>query len=402
MIKNEIKKCLFSLFVGLSVGVIEVIFGKMLILITSIRESYFFPLILFLPFGGLAIVALYSLIGGRSKEGMGLIFKVGHGEEEKVPIVLIPLVMVSTWITHLFGGSAGREGVAVQIGGAFSNWLARGKLFLGFDQVEWRKTSMIIGMAAGFAGLFQTPLAATFFVLEVLVIGKLEMKSILYTGLAAYSAYFVSSGLGLEKASFHIESTLTLSPLLLIELLLLGLLFALVGVSFSVGLRKGKELFSRLLPNGYQRIFIGGVVLALAIFMCHEGRYAGLGTNLITASFTGESIYSYDFLLKMLLTILTLSIGFQGGEVTPLFAIGCSFGVVVAPLFGLPSTLVAALGYVAVFGSGTNTFFAPILIGGEIFGFEWLPFFFVTMLSAYYFNFNYSIYGNQKNIEELL
>lgn len=398
-LKREISWLSFSLIVGILVGSLEVLFGKILLLVTDWRQLNF---IFFLPVIGIFIYYSYDKFGGKSKEGMGLIFKVGQGENEKIPVVLIPLIMVSTWLTHLFGGSAGREGVAVQIGATLSNWLAKLKILKLNNEADFNRKSVIIGMAAGFSGLFQTPLAAVFFALEVMIIGKLEVSFLIYTGVASYTAFFISQGLGLEKASFIIETNMTLTPMIVLKLVIAGLLFSVVGTLFTLSLKKAKHYFSVWFPNGYKRIFFGGIILATLIIISHSGRYAGLGTNIITASFTGDTVYSYDFLAKLLLTVLTLAIGFQGGEVTPLFGIGSSFGVLIAPLIGLPIELVAALGYVAVFGSATNTFLAPVLIGAEVFGFEWLPYFFITMLVAYHFNFNQSIYSQQRELESFV
>lgn len=139
-----------------------------------------------------------------------------------------------------------------------------------------------------------------------------------------------------------------------------------------------------------------GLILSALLLILYKGRYAGLGTNLIHASLYGEKIYGYDWILKFLLTILTLAAGFQGGEVTPLFSIGASLGVAAGPLFGLPVEFAAALGYAGVFGSATNTFLAPMLIGTEVFGFAYLPYFFVVCTFSYLFNLNKSIYSLQK------
>lgn len=387
---------IFSLVVGGLVGILEVIFGKVLLMLTDWRVSYLGYLILFLPLAGLFIEWLYTRFGGKSRQGMGLIFDAGHGETKEVPLRLIPIVIVSTWLTHLFGGSAGREGVAVQIGGALSHWMSQRKWHVFLPKDNMPQIALITGMAAGFSGLFQTPMAAVLFALEVLVVGKLEIRALLSASIASFTAYFISAYLGLEKFSFFIESRLDFTPLLVVKLVVLGLLFGLVGRFFSASLAKGKSIAKRLIPNNYQRIFIGGILIAILIFVIHYGRYAGLGSNLISASLAGEPIYSYDFLLKILFTILTLSVGFQGGEVTPLFAIGSALGAVVAPLIGLPVAVVAAIGYMAVFGSATNTFLAPILIGGEVFGYELMPVFFVAMCVAYSCNGNQSIYGKQK------
>ncbi|UDM80578.1 chloride channel protein [Vagococcus fluvialis] len=402
IVRKEASMLFFSLIIGCVVGALEVGFGKILLLVTSIRINNFGYWILLLPIIGLLIEWLYKTFSQKSQEGMGLIFKVGQGEELDIPLMLIPLVTVTTWLTHLFGGSAGREGVAVQIGAALSSWVSKLKIFSNLDKEEFSKTAIVIGMAAGFSGLFQTPLAATFFALEVLIVGKLEMKSIFYTGIAAYTSYFVSRGLDLEKSSFIINHHVEMTSMLVVKLLILGFLFSLVGLFFSVSLKQAKAYFTRWMPNNYQKILVGGSIVAILALVLHTGRYSGLGTNLIEASFQGEIIYSYDFLLKIMLTVLTLAVGFQGGEVTPLFAIGSSFGVVMASFMGLPIEFVAALGYVAVFGSATNTFLAPILIGAEVFGYEWLPYFFITMLTAYHCNFNVSIYGKQKNLNEYL
>ena len=387
---------LFSLVIGGVIGVLEVIFGKTLLLVTEWRLTYFSYLIFFLPFVGLLIEFLYTKFGGKSRQGMGLIFAVGHGEEEDIPLRLIPIVMVSTWLTHLFGGSAGREGVAVQIGGTLSHKLGTGKLRKYLPEENLSQITLITGMAAGFAGLFQTPMGAILFALEVLVVGKLQMTALLSATIASFTASFISSFLELEKFSFFVESQLELTPQLIGKLIIIGITFGLVGRLFSFGLAKSKAWISELIPNQYTRIFLGGILVAILIAGLYHGRYAGLGSNLISASFEGGPIYTYDFLLKLLLTIMTLAIGFQGGEVTPLFAIGASLGVILAPILGLPIEVAAAIGYIAVFGSATNTFLAPVIIGGEVFGYHLLPVFFIAMSVAYSCNFNQSIYGKQK------
>ncbi|MDT2840590.1 chloride channel protein [Vagococcus carniphilus] len=387
---------LFSLVIGGVIGVLEVIFGKTLLLVTEWRLTYFSYLIFFLPFVGLLIEFLYTKFGGKSRQGMGLIFAVGHGEEKEIPLRLIPIVMISTWLTHLFGGSAGREGVAVQIGGTLSHKLGTGKLRKYLPEENLSQITLITGMAAGFAGLFQTPMGAILFALEVLVVGKLQMTALLSATIASFTASFISSFLELEKFSFFVESQLEMNLPLIGKLIFIGIAFGLVGRLFSFGLAKSKAWISELIPNPYMRIFLGGILVAILIVVLHHGRYAGLGSNLINASFEGKPIYTYDFLLKLLLTIMTLAIGFQGGEVTPLFAIGASLGVILAPILGLPIEVASAIGYIAVFGSATNTFLAPVIIGGEVFGYHLLPVFFIAMSVAYSCNFNQSIYGKQK------
>ncbi|MGO2083821.1 chloride channel protein [Vagococcus sp.] len=397
----KLKKSLFligfGLVVGSLVGILEVIFGKGLLMIIGWRQVFFFPLIFGLPFAGLLIEWLYSRFGGRSRQGMGLVFDVGLGEQKSIPFRLIPIVIVSTWLTHLFGGSAGREGVAVQIGATLSHWIERLNPFKNLE-LNLTKIALVTGMAAGFSGLFQVPIAAIFFAIEIFIAGKLDYESLLSASVASFTAFYVSKFLGLEKFSYHLVQMPELNFSLLLKLLVLGFLFGIVGFLFAIALKQGKVWTAQLLPNRYVRIFCGGILLVGLLILFHAGRYSGLGSELVTLALNGGKIYSYDFLLKIILTVLTLSIGFQGGEVTPLFTIGCTFGVVIAPLFGLPVTFVAALGYASVFGSATNTFLAPIFLAGEVFGFELTPYIFIIMCIAYHCNFSLSIYGKQKSL----
>nr|WP_317356833.1 chloride channel protein [uncultured Tyzzerella sp.] len=377
--------------IGIVVGIINTIFGKTLLKITDIRETYPLLLIPFLPLCGILIIYCYNKFGGKSFKGMGLIFEVAQQKEDKIPLRLIPFIILSTWATHLFGGSAGREGVAVQIGATFSNWIG--------DKInikDTKKIFLIAGMSAGFSGLFQTPIAAIFFGIEVLIAGNIHYRALVPAITASFMASATSHFLGLEKFTFALSSNLSLNFTLILKLIFLGIIFGLIGGSFAILLKKAKIFFSDKIKNPIMRIFIVGVILSLIFLILYKGRYSGLGTNLINASFYNQQIYYYDWLLKFILTIVTLSVGFQGGEVTPLFSIGATLGVVLASIFNLPIEFVASLGYISIFGSATNTFFAPIFIGGEVFGYQYIPYFFIVMVFAYTFNFNKSIYSLQQ------
>ena len=389
--KRAVAITVLSIFIGLVVGIIDAIFGRTLIFLSDIRSMYPLYLIPFLAFAGLVIVFLYQKYGGKSSKGMTLIFEVGHGVENHIPKRLIPLVIVTTWLTHLFGGSAGREGVAVQLGATVSHWFCK-----NFSIPNTSKVFLVTGMAAGFAGLFQTPLAAVLFAMEVLVVGNLQLTALYPAMIASLVAAWTSHALGLEKFMQPISAHLGLSPILVIKLVLLGVLFGLCGNVFAYALLWSKKKAATIFPNPYKRIVVMGIFLSIVFLLLDKGRYSGLGTNLITASFAGQSIYLYDWFFKLLLTVLTLSAGFQGGEVTPLFAIGASLGVLLAGLFGLPVGLVAALGYAAVFGSATSTFLGPILIGCEVFGFTNFPYFFIVCAVAFSLHRQHSIYGAQK------
>lgn len=382
---------LLSIVIGLIVGSIDALFGEVLIILSNFRVKYFIYLIPFLSIGGMIFTYSFYKYGATSNKGMNLVFLVGHEEEKKIPMRLIPFVMIGTWLTHLFGGSVGREGVAVQLGATISNWLGR---ILKLE--KYSSSLIIVGMAAGFAGLFETPIAATFFAMEVLVVGKLRHEALLPALIGAFTASYTSKFLGLEKFSFELTTPIELDTQLFLKLIIIGIIFGITGASFAHILEKAKSFFKEKIPNPITRIGLGGLVLTGLLIFFYQGRYSGLGTNLIDASFLGEKIYAFDWLLKMFLTILTISVGFLGGEVTPLFTIGTTLGVVLAQITGLPVAFVAALGYASVFGSATSTLLAPIFIGGEVFGFQYTPYFFIVCSVAHFISKNYTIYPLQK------
>ena len=384
-----------AVIIGFIVGVTDTIFGRGLLLIGDIRKEYLYCLVPFIALAGLLIVFIYRKFAGKTGKGMGLIFEIGHKTEEEIPLRLIPVVTVATWITHLFGGSAGREGVAVQLGATLSH---RFNKYFNFPDKS--KVFLVTGMAAGFGGLFQTPIAALFFALEVLTLGNLQLYALLPAIVAAFTASWTSSFLGLEKFTHIVNTNLSITPMTFVKFAILGIIFGIAGNLFVYLQNFLKKFISEKIKNPYYRIFSIGIFLGIILLMLHEGRYTGLGTNLIENSFSGKQIYVYDWILKLLLTTLTLAAGFQGGEVTPLFSIGASLGIVIAFFFGLPIEFAAAAGYISVFGSATNTLLAPIFIGGEVFGFNNLPFFVIIVIFAYLVNRKISTYGLQKNYFE--
>ena len=307
-------------------------------------------------------------------------------KRKSIPLALVPLVIVGTWLTHLFGGSAGREGVAVQIGAVISHEAGK-----KFRCPENDRIMLVAGMAAGFGGLFQTPLAAVFFAMEVIVSGYMQYEALLPAMISAYTAAFTSHILGLEKFTAVIGEKLDLSETkVILSLIVLGILFGLVGRLFSGTLQWMKKRMGNAIKNPYIRIG------AVAVFLFHGGRYSGLGTNLISAAFENGTIYGYDWILKLGFTVLTLAIGFQGGEVTPLFSIGASLGILAGNLLGISPVVCAALGYAAVFGSATNTLLAPVMIGLEVFGTENAIPLVVVCILAYLMNGGSSIYTAQQ------
>ena len=387
-----IKYIAMAVIIGIIVGIVDTIFGRGLLAISDFRTANYKYLIPFLPMAGLFIVWMYSYFSKVSLKGMTLVFEAGQNKRDSIPMALVPLVMIGTWITHLFGGSAGREGVAVQIGATLSHYFGR-KL----KTPDNSKVMLITGMAAGFGGLFQTPLAATFFAMEVIVAGYMDYQALLPAITAAFVASFTSHTLGLEKFVVELNETINISDVkTVIGIIILGLAFGIVGRIFSYLLQLLKKIMAEKIANPYVRIGLVSIPLAIILLLLWHGRYSGLGTNLISNAFGNGEIFLVDWLLKLLLTVLTLSIGFQGGEVTPLFSIGATLGVVLGSLFGISPIVCGALGYAAVFGSATNTLIAPILIGVEVFGPEHVVWFAIICMIAFACNGNKTIYGKQR------
>lgn len=390
-IKNISIYVLLAVVVGIIVGAIDALFGRVLLFITDFRTEHYKILLPFLPIAGLLITYMYNKCSKESLKGMSLVLETTQEKREGIPKALIPLVMIGTWITHLFGGSAGREGVAVQIGATLSHNISK-KLNLPNNG----KVMAIVGMSAGFGGLFQTPLAALFFAIEVITVGVLEYEALLPAFVGAYVASTTSHLLGLEKFFVNINDTIPIDEKAVVKIIILGIAFGLAGKAFSYSLSKLKVFMGNKFKNPYVRIGVVSIPLAVLLFIILGGRYCGLGTNIINNCFNDGAVYSYDFILKIVFTVITLSIGFQGGEVTPLFAIGASLGYVLGGVMGLNPVVTASLGYAAVFGSATNTLIAPMLIGLEVFGTQNMTMFVVVCIIAYVLNGNKSIYSAQE------
>lgn len=395
---------LAGLVIGILVGAVDTAFGLVLAGCTEFRDTHFFWLIPFLPAAGVLIWLLYDRFGKNTAHGMRLVFEVGFGEKYKLPFRMVPLAMVGTWISHIFGGSCGREGVAVQIGAAVSNNVGRIVDRNGTLR-DSHKTFLITGMAAGFAGLFQTPLAAVFFALEVLTVGKLEYRALFPATMAALSASYTSRLLGLTNFHTNIVSTLNFhpdfyDPVFLLKLAAMGLIFGFIGSFFALALRYTRLKLGFIFKSPLIKVLVMGTVMVAFMILFHQGRYSGTGENLIELCYSGSSdvIYAYDWILKLALTILTLSSGFMGGEVAPLFSVGSTLGYILAPLFGFSPLLGASLGFAAVFGSASNTLIAAVLVGVETFGFSMLPYFVVVCIISYIFSFNNSIFSAQRTM----
>lgn len=363
------------------------LFGQTLLKLIEFTSSYYKYLLILTP-----LVLIFTKFSNKyfniSAIGMKYFIEAATDKKEKVTWKFPFILTLNTLLAHGFGVSVGREGVAVQLGGAIGGNIAPDEF-----STEKKQFFVKLGMICGFAGLFQTPLAAVVFILEV-VSDKLNFtinkiyEYVIYI-IAAYISAFVSHKLGLEKFFVAIDvSEINVSLEFIFKLILVGVVFVFVGILFVLLQRKIKELVA--LNKNIIWILLVVFILVSIVF---EYRYASLGTNLIDLSFTNfEQIQVYDFILKIVLTAICTGIGFSGGEVTPLFAIGATCGVILGTWLGLPILVTAGLGYCLVFSAATKTYVAPIFLALEVFGYKLMFFAVIPAVLIYLINKKYSIY----------
>ena len=374
---------------GAIAGVLTAVFGHGVLAVTHLREAW--PLLMvLLPAGGALICLVYSRWGKECGHGMALVFDAVLGRRKDVPTRLIPLAVGSTWLGHLLGASVGREGVAVQIAAAGASLLTP-----GVQAQRDKRRLLMAGVAAGFAGLFRTPLAATFFALELFHGGVMDYQALIPAALAALIASAVSGALGVGAAAPSLDLAVpAFNAETIIGLVVLGIAAGLAGRLFVFLLRGLHHKLGQWMPKPYVRIVVIGALVAL-LGLVTGSRYNGLSEEISAAALAGEPVYLWDWLAKLCLTAVCLAAGFQGGEVAPLFTVGAALGAVLAAPLGLPAPLAAALAYAGVFCAGTNTFAAAILVGMELFGGQYFGCLFLVCAVAYACNGNHSIYPQQ-------
>jgi H+/Cl- antiporter ClcA len=363
------------------------------------RLRFALPWLLYLlPIGGFAVGLLYHLTGRSVEGGNNLIVEQIHEPGGGVPLRMAPLIFFGTVVTHLFGGSAGREGTAVQLGGSLASSFGRA---LRLD-ADGTRILLMTGIAAGFGAVFGTPIAGAVFALEVQAIGRVEYRALVPCLVAALVGDWTCLAWGIHHGIYRIEAVVPIDALLVTKAGLAGVAFGLVGLVFAEANHALGGWLKRLVPYGPLRPVIGGLAVIALVYLFGTRDYLGLGTLAATPdglslfSFFGPDTHPWSWAVKLLFTVVTLGSGFKGGEVTPLFFIGAALGNALAPMFGVPTGVFAAIGFVALFAGAANTPLACTFMGIELFGAAYAVPIAVACFVAYLCSGHNGIYLSQR------
>lgn len=387
-----LKWLFIAVIVGVIVGAAGTAFSMALGFATAYRTDN--KLIIFaMPIAGVVIVFLYNVMKLSRDPGTNNIIK-GARSEEKVSLKLAPLIFAATFLTHITGGSAGREGAALQIGGSLASPF--GKLF----KLDKDDTSILImcGMAAGFSALFGTPVAAAVFAVEVTIVAAAQYSALVPCMVSGVTAAVVSKILGAEPESFIVSGIPSFNSEAaphLLRVILLGAACAAVSVLFCVAIHEAGNLYEKYIKNAYIRAAVGGAIVVVLTLLIGTTDYNGAGMNVIERAFSGQA-FPIAFLIKILFTALTLGAGFKGGEIVPSFFVGATFGCAFGGLIGLSPSFGAAVGLLAVFCGVTNCPFATIILSIELFGASGLAYYALAIVISYMLSGYRGLYSAQQ------
>lgn len=380
---------MFSVLVGILVGVVGVAFHYAIELATEFRIEN--PnIIFFLPVGGLFIILLYKITGMEKDRGTNLVL-VAVREQGKLSLRAAPLIFISTVVTHLFGGSSGREGAALQIGGSMSAKLGT---YMGLNSND-KSIITMCGMSAAFAALFGTPVTAVVFAMEVVSVGVMRYTAIVPCCVASATGFCVALYFGIKPTFFNITDMPPVDLTAMVHAAVMGVLCALVSILFCVALGGASKLYGKYIPNGYMRAVTGGVIIIALSFAIGSFDYNGAGMEVIERALAGEA-KAEAFLIKIIFTALTLGAGFRGGEIVPVLFTGATFGNVVGKFLGMSPSFGAALGMTSIFCGVTNCPLTAIILGAEIFGGGGLLFFALSCAVSYMLSGYFGLYSEQK------
>ena len=357
---------------------------------TAIRESHKW-IIALLPLAGLFVGCMYKYLGSSVEAGNNLIIDEIHDPKAVLPLRMTPLILLGTVITHLFGGSAGREGTAIQTGASLADQLTH---LFGLNSRD-RRILLMAGISGGFGSVFGTPLAGAIFGIEVLAIGRIGYDAIFPCFVGAFVGDFITRAWGIHHTVYRVTQVPKLTFAGFLSAMAAGVAFGLVGMAFAKTTHAISHWAKKTVTWAPMRPVVGGILVAAAVFAIGTTKYIGLGIPTIVAAFATH-LPPYDFAAKFLFTAVTLGFGFKGGEVTPLFYIGATLGNALAWLLPLPPTLLAGMGFVAVFAGAANTPIASSLMAVELFGAEAGSYAAIACVVSYLFSGHVGIYHSQR------
>ena len=377
-----------AIVMGILGGVLGAVFHKCLEIVTDVR-SHNSLIILMLPLAGVLITAIYRAFRSEGKLNTNRILEAADSGE-RVPIVLAPLIFGGTVITHLFGGSAGREGAALQLGGSIGYNIGR---ILKLNKSDLRIIVMA-GMSSFFSSMFGAPLTAAIFALEVVRVGYVHHYGFMPCILSAVIAYEISQRLGTSGVRFDVLIP-EITSSLVIKIIILGVLCALVSILFCVAIKRTSVLLHKLFHNTYLRTITGAIALVVFTVLLRTTDYNGAGMEVIARAMGGEA-HPLAFLIKIIFTAITIAAGFKGGEIVPTLFIGATFGCMAGNFIGLDAGFSASIGFVALFCGVTNCPLASIALALEVFGADGILIYAIVCAVSFMTSGNFSLYTSQK------
>ncbi|MGN0343888.1 MAG: chloride channel protein [Lachnospiraceae bacterium] len=389
-LRTSIKWILIAIFTGLVVGAVGIAFAHAMSWATTMRVTY--PRLLFcLPLAGVLIVSWYYLFKDKHDKGTNLVISAIHSGEE-VPLRMAPLIFVATVLTHLCGGSAGREGAALQIGASIGNHI--GKLFR-FNEND-KRVMIMCGMSACFSALFGTPMAAAIFSMEVISVGVMYYAALVPCVIASFVAHSLAAMCGVGWESFPVTNLPAFTVKSACIIAVLAILCAILSVVFCEILHRTTHFFRKYIRNHYVRTIVGGCLIITLTLIVGNREYNGAGMDVIARCFETGVVFPGAFLLKMIFTAITLGTCYKGGEIVPTFYVGATFGCLFSMITGFYSPLCIAVGMGSLFCGVTNSPIASLLICFELFGYEGMPYYLLAIALSYMYSGYHGLYSSQK------
>ena len=388
-VKTFLKWLFLSILTAAVCGGAGCLFHILLEKAVSLREEHDF-IIYFLPLGGVVIAVIYHLFKLEKIDGTNYVIS-SIRKDGIVPFAMAPGILIATVLTQFFGGSAGREGAALQLGGSLGSSLGR---IFRLDDKDMH-VIVLCGMSAVFTALFGTPLTAVIFVMEVISVGVIYYSAIMPCVFSSVFAYFLTLVLNIHPVSYILDIVPKIGVDSLLQTMGLGVVFSLASILLCLSFSKGHELLHKLIKNDYIRIISGGAAVVLLTLVIGSSDYNGAGMGVVDNAILNGTARPEAFILKILFTVITLGCGFKGGEIVPTFFVGATLGCTVAPLIGMDPGFGAALGLVGVFCGATNAPLASVVLSIELFGVQGLPYFAIICSTCFMLSGYFSLYKSQ-------